>query len=505
MWPQFATRALSIAATDSLGSKNSWAAPLVSGAVEGVAGPVISGLAEGYALRPGLYVGGNKLVNRVAYVNSMLQLASMRDLSKVGDKLYNAYKEGKNSEEGFDYTKKYQEIVNEAGYKDIVFVPDVSSFPKFKEITKLDLDQSLREGIINERQYQEALDNPALNKENYDPARAAMGITFNRVKVYQEIQMKDRLENESLGAALAVAGVVNPASLYWNNSARDAKFGLVEGVITGGISALASKLSKNDPLAAVVASYGATMLTGAVRGVLWHKNWEEKLVWSDRYNLYKPQGYTGDDWWQKKIDEYNYPKESARFNKFGQYSGLQLVERKRDTASGPVQTYGYELSFKEAKPEYRPDLRDAVLLSMSQSNRDFLNRAFAFGAPQANPENINTLMLTDYLNNLRGYAISAGQPGGLNAVLSQSYINAASQAISTNVLTSLATSTQLAKALNMQQQRLVATNSPLAPYTIQSRDYQPWLLNMETSFYLPFPSDSYRARSITGKSFYRDR
>jgi hypothetical protein len=515
MWPQFATRALSIAVTNSLGSENSWASSLVSGVVEGVAGPVISNLAEGYALKPGLYVGGNKLINRVAYVNNILQLASVRDLSKIGDKLYEGYREGKISEEKtgqrFDYSKKYQEIVDEAGYKDIVVVPDVSTFTKFEGVVKLDLDQSLEEGIIDERQYQKALDNFAYNKENYDPARAAMGIAFNRAKVYQETQMKDKLAKEGLGSALAAAGVVNPSTLYWNNSVKEAKFGLVEGAITGGISALASKLSKNDPSAGAVASYGATMLTGAVRGVLWHKNWEENLAaWSNRYALYEPQPYTGDDWWQKKIDDYNYPRESARFNKFGQYSGLQLVPKDRDivniTASGEIshqyiQTSGYELGFKGK----RPDLGEAVLLSMSQANREFLNRAFAFGAPQVKPEYVNTLMLTDYLNNLRGYAISAGQPGGLSSALNQSYINAASQAISTNVLTSLATSAPLAKALNMQQQRLVATNSPLNPYTIQSQDYQPWLLNMETSFYLPFPSDSYRAKSITGKSFYRDR
>jgi hypothetical protein len=58
---------------------------------------------------------------------------------------------------------------------------------------------------------------------------------------------------------------------------------------------------------------------------------------------------------------------------------------------------------------------------------------------------------------------------------------------------------------SIQRERLVTTNSPANPVTIQSLDYKPWAMSAETKFYLPFPSNAYRVKSTTGESFVRDQ
>lgn len=487
MWPQFASRALALAVA---GSSSDEGASLKSSLVEGISSAVISGIAG--HLKPGLYFGKDKLVNRIEYVNNMAQAVLINNLDSLSSDLYAAYEKGEGSK------ARYEEILIRHGF-DInrVKVPDISeslSFDKFKELLLKDLEQGKPK--LTWIAYQEQLnyiDNLRENDFNRKPQVQMMAIALSRAQVDLESRMKDAMKIGGLAAAFKVAGTDRNTFLR-DNLTKDAKFSLVEGLVSGGVSYLVSNWSKDDAAKGALAGYGATMLTAAVRGILLHTNWEQgyqngNMVWADRYSLFAPQDYQGDDWWEKAISESVYPQDLARYNKFVRYAGV------------PADT----LMFKGASEKDRPELGETVLMSLVQANREFLNRSFAFGAPQVKPKYINALMVTDYLNSLRGYTLAASQSGGLSAALNQSYINAASQAISTNVMTSLATSKKVADAFNIQQQRLVKTNSPINPYTIQMRDYRPWALNVQTSFYLPWPNDNYRALSTTGKSFIRDK
>jgi hypothetical protein len=74
------------------------------------------------------------------------------------------------------------------------------------------------------------------------------------------------------------------------------------------------------------------------------------------------------------------------------------------------------------------------MYGVAQANKDFLNRAFSFGAPQAKPKYIDTLTMTDYLGALNNYAAQGSRPQWFSAALENGYIDAASRSVSNHVL-----------------------------------------------------------------------
>ena len=248
------------------------------------------------------------------------------------------------------------------------------------------------------------------------------------------------------------------------------------------------------------------MLTGAARGILWHTEWTDWGKGTELWVRYEPQSYKGDDWWEKELSETRYEAEKEKVNEFGRVSGLELVKKPRTTRGVTENAFGYELGFSNEK---RPGLGTAVLASLWQANYEFLSRSLAFGIPRTTPKNIDSLTTLDYFRQLQSYGMSAGNLDWFERGLTSGMINASSQAISNNLLTSMAAVKPIAGMLNMQHQRLVFTEGQFKdinpnPLTIQALDYSPWTIARTFKFYLPFPSDIYRARSLTGKSFLRD-
>jgi hypothetical protein len=266
------------------------------------------------------------------------------------------------------------------------------------------------------------------------------------------------------------------------------------------------------------------MATGAIRGVIWHTTWKPNPIndmeWMPQFTIYRPRHYSGDLWWQRAADAYTFPREQRRFEEFAAVSNLSPVIRPRtiytrmldgSMPSRQVEEVAYELRFSNEKPS----LGGAVIASLAQANHEFMTQAFSFGAPVGKPENVNTLMMVDYLNHMHGYAMAATQPGWLTSGILSSMSSAGASTVATNILTSLGAYRPTAGLINMQHQRLVRTMAPPDggfinnynpnPFTIQNLDYQAWLANRHTTFYLPFPNDTFRARNRSGKTFTRDR
>lgn len=512
MWPQLAARSLSIAVSSSGWAKeNKSLASLATSAIEGLSGPLFNNLAEYYALRPSMYIGEEGMVKKIGHIERMASAAASANLGALGrdTSVTLAPYKGKKLDEKTQ--KLYEEKLDKDFAKQKIIFNDMT-LDKILADTRSQLDKYVGKDSQKENEaqphYKRLEELETQLKKEYSPELVrnikmsyASAILSTRVKNYM-------LEGKTMDEIFREMGV-SRASLLFNSTAKDIKYGLVEGAISGGAQALFSNLANNNSALSVAATgYGVTLVSGALRGVLWNKNWEEsrqnkELVWMDRWNLYAPQYHTGDDWWERKINESTYRMQKDEFERFADVSKLKLVKAKKDTSSDKEDVFGYELKFKD-KP---PDLQTAVLASVAQSNYEFLSRSLAFERPRTKPENIDSLTALDYFRRLHSYGMSANTPGWLGRGFTSGMINAGSQAISNNILTSMAAVKPVAELFNIQRQRLVFTDGEFKginpnPLIIQNLDYKP--LGLETKFYLPWPNESYRARSVTDRSFLRD-
>lgn len=523
MWPQIATRSLSILATNSLSEKNKWLSPLANSTVEGVAGPFISVGAEYYALKPGYYAGGDKTANSIEHNERMWQTAYTTKLNKIGSEAYSAYKNAGGNQ--MQLNSALQDVLNKNGINNVQ-VANVTDKDSLKNIVAQDLQRAGKNELEINAVLQK-IEQSFPNTKIFNPQTATLGATLNRAGVAVQAQLKKIIKSGgSIDKGFAEVAGTSRFSSFLRNYFNEARFGLIEGKISGGISSLAGKYSENDPLATAAAVYGATLVSGAIRGAVLNAFWEpsvknNSLMWMNKYSWYKPQAYSGDDAFAKKVNQYSYPKEAERFNELGRDTNLSLAEQPRTvytkTTDGDMQikteqVAGYELTISNEKPP----LFASILSGMGQANREFLNRSLSFGAPQLKPEQMTAINTVDYLSQMRSYGFNAGTPGWFvraftSSDFNSSYTNAGATAIGNNMLGTIA-ATPAANTFFMQRQRLVLTKGTFvngynpSPVTIQSLDYKPWALGVDTRIYLPYPSDSYRGgRSLSGKNYLRDK
>lgn len=547
MGPQIAARSLGIAISSSTWAKEHKALGAIAVSVaEGAGGALFNHLADYYALRPGMYIGEHRLSNRIIYFERMAQAAfmeTMRSCAEELNKVHNNFadKDMADSEVRTAYKEQLEAILVKNGIYEKL--PDIQDKHKqeLKELVGKDYARSVEKDILSLDDAQAALDDLSALKE-IDTRDALLGIALTRARIAKELELKDHNTIEGIFRA---AGTT-PSSLLLSNALREIKYGFVEGAVSGGAQTLLSRLSDyNNSTGVAALGYAGTMFTGAARGILWNTEWVSGGKGSARWVLYEPKDYTGEDWWEKKVSESAYREEKAKYDEFGRVSGLKVTERNREVVIPAKEQTKEQISlsdiafikgepeleldvalFKKALPyeivtekvrgyeitfdnEKQPGLGKAVLTSLHQANYGFLGRSLAFGRPRTDPENIDSLTMLDYFRQLHSYGMSSSAPDWFERALASGMINSGAQALGTNLLTSMAAIRPVAATFNIQQQRLVLTNGEFKtvnpnPLTIQTRDYKPWALTEAIGFYLPFPSDPYRARSITGKSFLRD-
>lgn len=494
MWPQLASRSLSISASNALRENHNGLSSFMSSAVEGITTPLFSGLADTFALRPGLYAGENQLVNSFEYINSMSQLTYIHKMDKIGTEFYAAYAQNQDNPDALK--SALQKIANKHNLG--IKISAVNTIGELKQ----QMEKTLLEAVDISDKQKEKLLTDALERP-FNPASATLGVANSQARVKIEADIK---KLETLDEVFKSVGT-DRFALAFKSATSGLKFGLIEGAMHGGVSYLTSKFSeKNDLLVAAATAYGASMLTGAIRGVIWEGTWEpsiqkKEMVWRDRKSEYMPESYKGEDWFQAKISQYTYPHALESFHKPQELTGLPIELRAKRELEGTTwankPAEGYVLSAFDEKPS----LKQAMLYSLAKSNDTFLRRAFAFGIPQQlPPQNINTLVMSDYFRQLNSYAMAGAGPEWLTSGINSGSINASSFAISNNILTSMAAIKPVADTFNMRRQRITLTNAPLQPLMGQGLDYRSWAAGAETRWYL----DEISAQSRTGKSFLRE-
>jgi hypothetical protein len=498
MWPILVTRSLSIAVSSSLRENHNGLASFMSSAVEGIAYPLFSGLADIYALRPGLYIGENSLTNKFAYTTAIKELVYKYRGEKTGPEFYKAYEVHK--EDPDRLRAELQKIGETHGIK--IEIPEITTREDVMKWAKESIGGSIDKGMSVEKG-EDLLDKWA--KMPFDKASAILGIaqTQARLQIESEIKKAGTLDEVFKSAK------IDKLSLAFKNATSGLKFGLIEGSIHGGVNFLTSKFSeKNDLLVAAAVSLGATLLTGAIRGVILNQTWEPakkdgRLFWMDRISEYEPQPYKGSDWWQKKIDTYEYPIKLGKYNEFAELSGLKLKDMTKNVYDLEKsvwieeKTRGYELRTFDEKPK----IKDSIIHSLIDSNYTFLKRAVAFGTPQIPAKLINTLVMSDYFRRLNSYAMAGAGPDWLTSGINSEILTASSFSSSNNILTSLSAINSMANAFNLERRRQTWTTSPNFPMIMQGLDYKPWALAIETRYYLTYEA---LAKSRTGKSFLRE-
>jgi len=442
MWPMLVTKSLSIAAVSSLGKKQRWMAPLVGAAVEGVAGPLFNNLKEVYALDPGLYVGRNHIASSIAYVEHMNKLIYMHNMGRISEKLSDVYKQAKVTDmELGQFGNKLQDVLKKEGIE--VAGLNLGGITKKEDVLPL-LEQKIKENVENKLISTKEADIQLTELRNGFDTLNAKRAVLNLAVAQADPIVRGRLNAvKETGGTLDQAfqaGRTSRTSIFLTNTTQEMTYGLVEGLVSGGIASLANKVAQNNPLAAAGVAYGGAMLAGTVRGIILHATWKpskvgEDLVWMDRSNQYKPESYKPDpadgyNWVHRKLRETTYKTELTDFNEFGRLTGLPLAKREKSiydwTAKGAErvmektkteQIKGYELMlgqvYSETERKYvelRPSLEISILKSLKETNNEFLKNAFSFGAPlKSNPKYITTPEMANYMSSLRGYAMTAMQ------------------------------------------------------------------------------------------------
>lgn len=286
---------------------------------------------------------------------------------------------------------------------------------------------------------------------------------------------KDEIRRaETLGEKLDKADMWRIGVFFRNAPLKETLYGLMEGSIHAGISYGISQLSNSDDprahkrqegaLRAAAVSYGADLVTAAIRGVAQKvmydytsKGIDEQITALEakgRKDANKEQGSE-----EIKIQEMFRPEDIKEISAKQGKEDLteqdllklqQLREINRDIHRpeyGPVMDKGYTF---------------AILTSMQKANNEFLQRSLAFGAPRPGQE-VTVFTVVDYLDKLSGYArIAAQGPGWFASALSSSASSAGSAATSNNVITTLGATlgpTPLGKYLNIHPYSYQATSA----------------------------------------------
>ncbi len=420
MWPRILVNSLSIAAVNSLGKKDKWLAPLVSAGVEGVVGPFVYRAQEYFPLKLSYLVGEKHLAQSVGYVEGMKQAARndyLSNFSKEARQIYDRPNlkdaELRGQLQGL-IDRRFNQGVKEG---EQVALPPLEKFEsKAAEMTaeakKLRIETGLPQEMPDARKLM-----------------LADSLGIGRTQITNSINVADT----NLGEVYKVTGT-SPTSLFLTSAFRDMRFGLIDGLISGGIASLANKVSEKNPLAAAGIGYGAAMLSGAVRGAVLYATWEpsrdknNELIWMDRYEVTKPkQPEKAIDWVHQGVAEETFKEQLKEFDEFRQRTGLTPTSLTRELKSGTetdtlyrlwvlnkdLEHTGHEWKLKEGVPfprpenEIKPDWKVHIFYGLKMANEEFLYKAFSFGAPLASPENIDALQMSNYMNTLRGYAQTA--------------------------------------------------------------------------------------------------
>lgn len=499
MWPEFATRAVGILAVNALPEKKQYLAPLVSGLSEAIIGPVLSGVADTYGLRPGAHIGyGGKEGN----ISAKIYTAIGRQERIIGDsaskanegldKIYAKHMEGEYRE---DLPKLRAAL---AGYlKKIDPALELPSnedeFAKIQD--NMNADQSrLSDDKSMNLQLRESLASAATGFNN-EPLK----LTNVAMQVAQDAFRQKAKDSLRLGstAELSEKFGINKGETLGRDIMDSWRYNLPSALISGALSAITGKAGGESKPGVLIASYGVNMLSAAMRGAAWHRNKNfEHPDFIDKLDIVepeKPMPLTGQSNSQEEYANFLVAETSYARN-IGPYRESQRLTG-FNPKSAPVGTEGDKkatIASIMILPG-KPSRAEAVAASVAQANLEVFAKTFALGYPLKPSEQVSASEFSDYNSSL----IGIGSRGIFNAINS-SFLGANISAASNNIRSMMAQSISLSKAFNIMPERLVKTDVPGLPLTIQQMSHDGSRGITYSDLLYPFPNPLYQTRQNTG-------
>jgi len=474
MWPVFAGKGVGYLASDMLGNgltdeeKNKRPmATLARGLAETAFTSIFSGVASTWGLRPSLYIGRDMDImdQQIIYSNSIATAANL--------KIREDYKT--------ELDDKIEPLKEQLRNKQI----DQKSYDI--QVASQANDLARKYGVDKELRLVSDVEGSA---ENF--------VRNQAIKEFGPALERKMISVPSLSGKLDAAGV-SKLDLFTGKVTDGLLLGLFEsGVKMGVQAAFQSKARLNqqspsyDYMEALMVSGLTNIGMGIVRGVAWNLGWEPNSAgsWHQGKELVKARPeipeIKGDDILAMKEREFYNVKYAADLDLYKDY-----LER-----SGAAET---RVLNKEGKPVWQakvrfnessgPSLAAAIGMGIKQATLESFVGGFSFGMPLTRPDSVSSLQFLQYTNVLKSKAnqVSNFNTGGFTRAIADFAVDANLSATSNSLLEAMTQVQPLRDFVGMAPERLVQTNAPGIPYTLQYSQKIPGLANYDSKWYLKYP------------------
>jgi len=480
MWPVFAGKGMGYLAANMLGNgltdeeKNKRPlATLARGLTETAFTSIFSGAASTWGLRPSLYIGRDADVinEQINYSNSIATAAKLKRMedykTELDDRIEPLKEQLRNNQ--IDQDKYDIQVISQAN------------------------ELARKYGFID-------------SNENLPLSVSKGGISrenFVRNQAIKEsgIALETLMKNDSaphLSDQLEVAQV-SKFDLFTGKVKDGLLLGLFEsGVKMGVQSAFQSKARLNqqspsyDYMEALMVSGLTNIGMGIVRGVAWNLGWEPNSAnsyWYQGKELVKTRPELtraqGNDLLASKEQEYYNADYAAKLNLYEDY--LQIS----GAGEAPAQVGGKEVWQSKVRftESSAPSLAAAIGMSIKQATLESFVGGFSFGIPLTRPDNVSSLQFLQYTNVLKSKASQVGNvnTGGFTRALADFAVDANLSATANSLLETTAQVKSLRDFVGIAPERLVQTNAPGIPYTLQYSQKTPGLANYDSKWYIQYP------------------
>jgi hypothetical protein len=490
-WPTIVTKGAGILAGEALPEGKQYLAPLVSGLAEAVTGPVVSNLADVNNLRPNF---GNKqdkiatnLEQRTNIINAATEYRSAKDNARISRE-YNRMQD-KWSQEG----------------KTSATQSDLADLQNVLGIGDIDPEQMKAKVLA---QYKDPLERQRADQQLSNLPSYGGPETVRDWAMVNSRERAGRAVTDVIASggstkqAIDSIGVTR-SDLFRVQTWDGLRFELFDSVVSGTIQAVANKnLNSSSSVSNMGVSYAANMLTATIRGIAWNKSRiSNSEDWNKSLFVPKPEGQqvlsTGPSVSQQDImnslaQRGSYEEERKQYLEAAYRTGLKPSHH--DVGLYGKEAYGITVGVLSQKPT----LGQAVGLSIAQASAETVSKTFSFGRPAKWSEDVTAMDVVNYTDSVQETSQSIAQKGWANT-LANSYVNANIGATANNIQGTVAQSYWARKAFNIRPERIVATNSPKMPFTLQQMEHNAALGTTFSDMLAPFPNPFYTIRANSGK------
>ena len=490
-WPTLASKSLSIVATHGLPKNKQYLSPLVGGLTEAITGPVFKNAAEIYGLKPELYagVGGKEdlYASRLSYTGNIVQMAQDHDASLKNEKTVQEFRTWKKSLND-----------NQASNEDLNRLSTKLQVPRLNDADKLNAVKD--KIIVMEKnpigQVNKATELDTIQEEYSEGyAMRSLAMRLNSVDSENKITAAISKEGGNLNDALSAANT-SRAKLFNARVAGEIRFGVLDSLISETTQAVYNNSMKNaSPAQSILVSYGVNMATATLKGIAYRQNktWDVE-DWLNSYDIVKPpETENSGDLVAHSLWKANYDKSAYNYQKALLETGLKPM----------VTNVGYgdnaknvELVRLEINKE-KPTLSEAIKGSIQQANMGVL-KGLALGFPIEKGKDISAYDFVSYTDSVQSMAQRAAIPGQWTRVVADSIVQANLSTASNNIMGIAAQSPALREAFNIAPERIVKTNSPSLPFTIQQMQYLGGIGLKRSGTHSVFPNIYYKVKPNTG-------